>query len=87
MSRNPNPTPSRRSSVTAREFGDKVRRLREEREWSQSGLETAIDATKGSMSRIEVGDAKNVKPEVIARLADIFDISADDLLRDDREVA
>ncbi|MBX0329027.1 helix-turn-helix domain-containing protein [Oscillochloris sp. ZM17-4] len=66
-------------------LGIKVRRLREQANLTQSELATKLglsDQSKGVVSEIESG-RKIPRTEVVLKLAIMFEVSTDYLLRDD----
>lgn len=63
-------------------FGDKLKREREKRGWSQDFLADEIYVSRQSVSKWETN--KNYPSiEVIINLSDLFDITIDELLRGD----
>ena len=64
-------------------FAEKLQMLRKERGLSQDQLASALEVSRQSVSKWELG---NDMPKVdkILLLSDFFDVSADYLLRDDR---
>lgn len=62
-------------------LGDRIRSLRNERNWSQTDLATRIGADTGQISRYETG---KMAPgaDVIVKLAEALDVSCDHLLID-----
>jgi len=67
-------------------FGEKLRALRQRRGMSLRDLATALDfRSHAHLARIEMGE-KTPSAELIVRLADFFDVSLDQLMRDDREL-
>lgn len=66
-------------------FGDKLKKEREKRGWSQDYLAEKIYVSRQSVSKWETG--KNYPSiEVIIDLSDLFDITIDELLRSDEEL-
>ncbi|WP_442962166.1 helix-turn-helix domain-containing protein [Pseudogracilibacillus sp. SE30717A] len=66
-------------------FGEKIKREREKRGWSQEDLAEKIYVSRQSISKWETG--KNYPSiEVIINLSDLFDITIDELLRSDDEL-
>lgn len=64
--------------VTAR-LGGRVRRLRNDREWSQAELARRVGVTQGQIAKIERGD-RSARLSTAARLADALGVGLDDLL-------
>jgi transcriptional regulator with XRE-family HTH domain len=62
-------------------LGERIRQLRRERGWSQGDLATRLGGDPGQVSRYETG---KISPsvDVVVKLAEAFDISADYLLID-----
>ena len=56
--------------------GEMVKRLREERNWSQVQLGAMIGVDGGRISRIESG-AYNIQLETLVRLANAFGVALD----------
>lgn len=66
-------------------FGDKLKKEREKRGWSQDYLAEKIYVSRQSVSKWETG--KNYPSiEVIIDLSDLFGITIDELLRSDEEL-
>ncbi|MCG7343417.1 helix-turn-helix domain-containing protein [Sporosarcina sp. ACRSL] len=66
-------------------FGEKLKRERELKGWSQEELATKIHVSRQSVSKWETG--KNYPSiEVIIDLSDLFGITIDELLRSDGEL-
>lgn len=67
-------------------LGEKLRMLRTQRRLSQTRLGQALGYADGSyISDVEVGKTKPTA-EFVFKVAQFFDVSADDLLNDEREV-
>lgn len=66
-------------------FGEKLRTLRTRRGLSYRELAAMLDVTHGHLVGIE---ANRHKPsaDLILKIADIFGVTADQLMRDDQEV-
>lgn len=62
-------------------FGDKVKKLRKEKGWSQDELGEKIGIHGRHISKYESGSAMP-NAETVIRMADTFDVSTDFLLRD-----
>src|SRR5690625_7097123 len=63
-------------------FGDRLKKEREKREWSQVYLAEKLHVSRQSVSKWETG--KNYPSiEVIIELSDLFEITIDELLRSD----
>ena len=66
-------------------FGEKLKKEREKKGWSQEYLATKIHVSRQSVSKWETG--KNYPSiEVIIDLSDLFGITIDELLRSDGEL-
>src|SRR5699024_7785982 len=66
-------------------FGDRLKKEREKREWSQVYLSEKLHVSRQSVSKWETG--KNYPSiEVIIELSDLFGITIDELLRSDKEL-
>lgn len=61
------------------DLGQKVRRLRESREWSQSELARRSGVTKSAISTYELG-IRTPSADVVFAFAKVFGVSADYLL-------
>jgi transcriptional regulator with XRE-family HTH domain len=57
-----------------------LRRLRKQKKLSQEKLARLIDISYNTISKIEAGKAKNPTFETLSKLADVFDISIDELV-------
>jgi transcriptional regulator with XRE-family HTH domain len=58
-------------------LGDRVKRLREARGWSQLRLSEATGINNSVISRIESNDKKTFDDNIITKLADVFEVSTD----------
>lgn len=69
----------------ARRFGAKLRQLRKQRQMTMQTLAAALGTSSGYVSNIENG---KVTPNIdfAVRVAQFFEVSLDQLLRDDREI-
>lgn len=66
-------------------FGERLKKEREKRNWSQNDLAERIHVSRQSVSKWETG--KNYPSiEVIIHLSDLFGITIDELLRSDEEL-
>lgn len=61
-------------------LGENVRRLREERGWSQAELAERIGVNQTNVSQVERGVLAGRVPKLMA-LATVFGVTVDDLLR------
>ena len=61
------------------DLGQKVRRLRESRNWSQAELTRRVCVTKSAISTYEVG-IRTPSADVVCAFAKVFGVSADYLL-------
>lgn len=59
--------------------GERIRRLRERRGWTQLELAAKMNINNSVLSRIESGK-RPIEDELLIRFAEVFDTSADDLL-------
>jgi transcriptional regulator with XRE-family HTH domain len=66
--------------------GERIRREREAKDWQQADLARILGVTEATISRYETGE-RRVTPELLARLADLFAVSADHLLGRERDQA
>ena len=64
---------------SARELGDNLRELRRRAGWSQYQLEAACGISQARISLIENG-WRHPKDDEVARLAEIFGVTADELV-------
>lgn len=60
-------------------IGNRIKRLREEKEWSQRELAERVGINYSVLNRIEL-DKRPVKDHEISKLADIFSVSTDYLV-------
>lgn len=66
-------------------FGERLKKEREKRGWSQTDLAEKIHVSRQSVSKWETG--KNYPSiEVIINLSDLFGITIDEMLRSDEEL-
>jgi transcriptional regulator with XRE-family HTH domain len=66
-------------------FGEKLQKLRERKGMSQEELAALLGFARGHLSKLERG-LKMPHARLIIRLADIFEVSTDQLMRDELEV-
>jgi transcriptional regulator with XRE-family HTH domain len=66
--------------MTAVRFGQRVKRLRELRGWTQKDLADNADISQGHISSIELGRTSNAGLETIQKLVETLETSADYLL-------
>ena len=69
-----------------KDFPEKLRALRKNREWSQGQLGQKIRADLQRISKYERGVMLPTM-ELMVRIAKVFDVSVDFLIRDDKEAA
>lgn len=60
-------------------LGEKIRRLRESREWTQAELARKVGVTKSAISTYELGN-RTPSADVVCGFAKAFGVSADYLL-------
>lgn len=60
-------------------FSERLRKLRKERNYSQASLAEALFVSQQAVARWET-DKATPNPDTLARLVELFDISADELL-------
>lgn len=60
-------------------LGDRIKALREKRDWSQTLLAKKIGISKSVMSRIESG-TRPLEDSLLVKITDVLDTSADYLL-------
>ena len=65
--------------MTVRVMGEKIKRLRESRNWAQSELARRAGITKGAISTYEL-DTRTPSADAVYALAKAFGVSADYLL-------
>lgn len=65
--------------VIVLELGEKIKRLRESRDWSQADLARRSGITKSAISTYELG-MRTPSADVVCAFAKVFGISADYLL-------
>lgn len=61
-------------------IGERVKKLREKRGWTQRDFAKKLGISNSVLSRIENGEKKNVEDYLIKRLAETLETSADYLL-------
>lgn len=54
--------------------GEKIKRLRKERGWTQEELGNKIGVQKAAINKYEIGTVINFKRETISNLAKVFDV-------------
>lgn len=59
--------------------GDRIKSLREKKQWSQLFLSEKLGIHNSVLSRIEAGK-RPIEDELLAKISDIFDVSVDYLL-------
>jgi transcriptional regulator with XRE-family HTH domain len=64
-------------------IGNKIRRLRQDRNWSQTQLAQKIDINKRFISAYETGKSKP-SAKTLQKLAEVFSVSVDYLLSDEQ---
>jgi transcriptional regulator with XRE-family HTH domain len=60
-------------------LGKNLKRLRRQKKLSQEKLARLLDISYNTISKIEAGKAKNPTFDTLTKLADIFNISIDEL--------
>lgn len=73
-------------SVLSKDFPEKLRILRKNKGWSQGQLGQKIGADLQRVSKYERGVMLPTM-ELMVRIAKVFDVSVDFLIRDDKETA
>ena len=66
-------------------FGEKLRALRESHGLSYSQLAAQLGYHRGYLSNVELGN-RIPSVEFVLQIAEHFDVSLDDLMRDEREL-
>ncbi len=61
-------------------LGKNLKKLRQQKKLSQEKLARLTDISYNTISKIEVGKAKNPTFETLSRLADVFGVSIDELV-------
>ena len=65
---------------------NRIKELRQKEGWRQKDLEAKLNLGRGNISKYEKED-RSLSPEIICKLCDLFNVSADYLLcRNDLEV-
>ena len=62
------------------EIGMRIAALREERDWKKTELARRLGISHSQVSRIESGETGTLSSDILIRLAEVFDVSADYLL-------
>lgn len=62
------------------EIGMRIAALREERDWKKTELARRLGISHSQVSRIESGETRTLSSDILIRLAEVFDVSADYLL-------
>ena len=60
--------------------GQRIKRLRKERKWTQEMLGAKLGVKKAAVQKYESGRVVNLKQETIKKLTDIFDVPASTFL-------
>ena len=68
-------------------FGESFRAWRTERGWTQKGLSEALHIDQAEISKIENGRRRTVSVEMLDRICDLFEFSAEQRLEAMRIVA
>jgi transcriptional regulator with XRE-family HTH domain len=68
-------------------LGDKIRLLRQDRHWSQSRLSKESGIPQPTIWRLERGSIRSPKLPMLERLAEVFDISLDELAEKGRQMS
>lgn len=58
----------------------RITQLREERDWKKTELARRLGISHSQVSRIESGETETLSSDILIRLAEVFDVSADYLL-------
>lgn len=61
-------------------LGERITELREMQKWSQAELARRVNIPQATISRIESNRIENPNPQILLKLAEIFDVSVDSLL-------
>lgn len=61
------------------EIGERIKALREKRDWNQTALAKKIGVSKSVMSRIEAG-RRPLEDTLLVKLVEVLDVSADYIL-------
>jgi len=61
-------------------IGTRITQLREERDWKKTELARRLGISHSQVSRIESGETGTLSSDILIRLAEVFDVSADYLL-------
>lgn len=62
------------------EIGMRIAALREERDWKKTELARRLGISHSQVGRIESGETETLSSDILIRLAEVFDVSADYLL-------
>ncbi|NJN66180.1 MAG: helix-turn-helix transcriptional regulator [Chloroflexaceae bacterium] len=66
-------------------FGEKLRKLREQRGMSLRELSQVFGFDKAHLNKLELGK-KKPHADLLLQIAEYFEVSLDDLMRDERDV-
>ena len=61
-------------------IGMRITQLREEHDWKKTELARRLGISHSQVSRIESGETETLSSDILIRLAEVFDVSADYLL-------
>lgn len=71
--------------LTQKQLGEKIKRLRKEKDLSQEELSKHIGISRTSLSELERGN-RSLEAFELAKIAEVFQISTDDLLKEKRKI-
>ena len=66
-------------------FGEKLRAIREQQNMSQRALSQALEVDQRHVSRMERGE-RSPSAEMVLKISLFFEVSTDQLMRDDLEL-
>ena len=66
--------------ITLESVGQRIKRLRKERKWTQEMLGVKLGVKKSAVQKYECGRVVNLKQETIKKLTDIFEVPASTFL-------
>ncbi|MBV7336441.1 helix-turn-helix domain-containing protein [Chloroflexi bacterium TSY] len=69
-----------------RRFGGKLRALRQRRGWSQQQVSELLEVSRPYVAKMERGGGKMPNAHMILKIADIFEVTTDQLMWDELDL-